>query len=85
MLTSDCPQEGSKLRQWIWAWEGGSTWYLGNTPGSWETAEERQWMERGSGDCRTLPCSVGEQLKTLEERHGRLAWETGTFAVGLDI
>ena len=27
--------------------------------------EERQ-------DYRTLPCSVSEQLKTLEERHGRL-------------
>ena len=38
-------------------------------------------LKRGRVDYRTIPCSVSEQLKTLEESHGR----PELFPVGLDI
>ena len=69
---------------WIWAWEGRSTWYLGidlsllqPQCSVTQAANGSLILKRGRGDYRTLPCSVSEQLKTL-------AWETGTFPVGLD-
>ena len=64
-MFADCPQD----YVWIWAWEGGSTWCLGN-------------MDAGSAWCLSgrlkrlaysrIDLSLLQRQSTSQEKHGRL-------------